>query len=587
MHLSSTFAGPISLLGLHYHPASHRIAACSVRCYHTAKSTFREWTEHVPVGGSGNITLRFAHLFLLNTFVYLHKLRFLSSSSIRIVEPIEPAAKSPSRVLLYLPPGPPFKPVPPNDALPPVLTSHRHGRDVARTLASASLATIVTINYRLGQVRHKDGKSATFKFPTPIHDTLAGFDWVYQNLNPTHVGVFGRHIGGSLALMLALTEPQSVAAVVAESPICDWVGLEDYCKVETKKDGERQKMNTTAVSEMSASDESEHKLHHRRKRSKLVPEDLPPLITARKRLFHSPQNYFDPFASPALFLRTTGKYCPSKFPAVFTGPKYPVPVIVPAKERNPWLLAASMLKEEKLDAELDDATKHLVRRRRVLSRWPPVGLDYGTHAFSGSSYKGYTRDPIALPNVKIFLKSSVPPEDARLAGQPSHVEEVDALNSQLENIKMTSEEQEIYPQFGKSQPTSERKTRQITPRGSLPDTSKSREETVLATQGAEMVELLRSACFWGQSKGTAESRVTLVRVASENVLLSTEALNHNRRKDVEEKEGGKDSHAHQDEHSRGALNPCEGLPIVTVEEQAGAWFQDLFAQKYQKQGELN
>lgn len=480
-------------------------------------------------------------------------------------------------MLLYLPPGPRFEPVPPNDTLHPILSGHQHDTDVAKVLASASLTTTVTVNYRLGHTPYKDGRSTASKFPTPVHDTLAGFDWIYQNLNPTHVCVFGRHIGGSLALMLTLTEPHSIAAVAAENPICDWVGLDDYCKLESKKDDSLQRFKSSAVHEMDSRDGSEPKSRNRRrKHPKLVPEDLAPLINARNKIFHSPQNYFDPFASPALFLRTTGKYCPSRFPAVFTGPGYPVPVIVPAEERNPWTLAALTLEEEELEAELADSAKHLVRRRKVLSRWPPVGLDYVTHGFPKSGYKGDTMNTTILPNVRIFVYSSLPPNHASPEDEPSEAGAVDTLSSQLESTKLTPEKQNSHSHAGGIQPTSERKTRRVTPRGSLPDLSKFEEETVLATQGTEMVHLMHNACFWGRSKGLGENRVKLVRVPYERTLPVPDYMDSDGDGNVVstklEEDGQTDDHV----HIEGGKNGVEDKP-VSVGEQAGAWFLDIFS----------
>ena len=39
---------------------------------------------------------------------------------------------------------------------------------------------------------------------------------------------------------------------------------------------------------------------------------------------------------------------------------------------------------------------------------------------------------------------------------------------------------------------------------------------MLSVQGTELVELMRRACFYGQEKGLAESRVTLGNLAVDN-----------------------------------------------------------------------
>lgn len=154
--------------------------------------------------------------------------------------------------------------------------------------------TVVQINYRLGS-RHP--------YPTPIHDVLAGYDWVHEYLlpkrsitragRPEHVGricVVGELVGGSLATMLALTEcrkgePGIVAAAV-NNPMVDWVAPEDDLDVTAPKSSLAKFGQNYAGLETSD------------------------LLRAKGNYFPKPETYFDPFASPMLFFRTPGAEIP-------------------------------------------------------------------------------------------------------------------------------------------------------------------------------------------------------------------------------------------------------------------------------------
>lgn len=147
---------------------------------------------------------------------------------------------------------------------------------------------IVCINYRFSQ-QHQ--------YPTPVHDTLTGWQWILSNILPKraisrpgraeHVGrltVCGELIGGGLASMLALTEcrigePGVIAAAV-NSPLVDWVsvGEQSPASVRSFQPGKR------AVGQ---------------------------LLDLRRTLFCKPDRYFEPFASPLLLFRTSGVPLPS------------------------------------------------------------------------------------------------------------------------------------------------------------------------------------------------------------------------------------------------------------------------------------
>ncbi|KAJ5387740.1 hypothetical protein N7509_010281 [Penicillium cosmopolitanum] len=414
-------------------------------------ASYADETVSLPVGNNGLINLRITRPSLLG--------QDTTAGSNNIG----------ANVILYLPPGPLFRAGGEHSA-PDSERAAQNRENKARitkeispqhVLASVTAATVVTVEYRLGNIGEEDARgsmaspkspppgspnlvstgemgSSFYQYPTPFHDAITGFDWIQDNLRPTQLGVFGSHIGGSLALMLALTEAEKVNAVAAAAPICDWPGLDEYCLGNAETiDGPRKSS--------------------KKKASKAVaPPDLVPLLDARKQLFSSFERCFDAFASPILFLRSAGRDVPKAFPQYLTGPEYPIPVLqetrVATMERygaadtSIWERNIYPTDEESNEIELP------TRRRKALSRWPPYGLDYGS---SGNTWSqpghGVRRLEVTLPWVRVY------------SGNKRYL---------LHN----SEE-------------------------SAP--------TVLAQQSEEMVSVLRRACFFGREKGYGERRVTL------------------------------------------------------------------------------
>ncbi|KAI9726754.1 MAG: hypothetical protein M1828_000610 [Chrysothrix sp. TS-e1954] len=250
----------------------------------------------------------------------------------------------------------------------------------ASTLAISSSAPVVKVNYRASRKE---------SFPTPIHDVLAAYDWAIKHLTlrpvtseasrerphaldrnrdsplpATEVGVLGRGIGGSLGLMLALTECKvheraRVAAVHVEDPICDWSDL-DHLKPGTatatpastvkrrsrnNKGDARASAPTTLLSHIAGSSDASF---NRRT-----------LLNLRASLFPtmSPWKYFDPFASPLLFLRTPAKDVPSPRSL--------------GDEFTRLMLADTEAPDG--SKEKEDRGKGRQRRRKVPLKWPPPG----------------------------------------------------------------------------------------------------------------------------------------------------------------------------------------------------------------------
>ncbi|KAL8998365.1 MAG: hypothetical protein Q9169_002578 [Polycauliona sp. 2 TL-2023] len=172
------------------------------------------------------------------------------------------------------------------------------------TLALSAHATVVEIGYRL---------SRKTPYPKPIHDVIAGYDWIRKHLYPSanqpdnktyskyhHVspkkrlGACGELAGGSLAAMLALTEcnPNSITAAALGNPIVDW---------------------SSPLQLPASSENDSNSLNHSIK-------------TLHTTSFAKPEHRYDPFASPLLFFRTPAYELPTpslygtSFPPTPSGP---------------------------------------------------------------------------------------------------------------------------------------------------------------------------------------------------------------------------------------------------------------------------
>ena len=200
------------------------------------------------------------------------------------------------------------------------------------------------MNYRLSA----DGQH---QFPKPIHDVLAGYDWVLRHLahdastqddawpagEPQRIGVYGELVGGGLAAMLALTESHTgrsgIGAAAVTNPVVDWTFPDTLSDLELERD------------------EVEHVTHDmtrkRKQRSKASiidswtvfgregPISADYLLSLRQRIFSKPEYYFDPFASPLLFFRTAGIDVPTEdTPPPASDPSTPVLEEEPATRRR-------------------------------------------------------------------------------------------------------------------------------------------------------------------------------------------------------------------------------------------------------------
>ncbi|KAL2821156.1 hypothetical protein BJX63DRAFT_418182 [Aspergillus granulosus] len=420
----------------------------------------------------------------------------LMSMQFDVVHP-KPAPSGPGNVIIRLPSGPLFQSpfsqgtgITSPESNEDTAVSIFHVTDdtvSALALADMTSSTVVSINYRLGELTvpadspcsESDNndtqlKKFNYRYPTPVHDTLTGFDWVLETLQPDRVGVMGSHIGGSLALMLALTEPRHVHAVAALEPVCDWTSLDEFC--------------TSSSFSFTTNTNTRRKPHR-------APRDLIPLLEARERFFATPERYFDSFASPILFLRSVGKDIPKAWPRYLTGPEYPIPLLTKGSEEsldgdvklwNAYLPEngghESTEASSNSDASVNEQDQPPIRRRKALSRWPPYGLDYGTSGPRQAwSRKPVKRLTITLPWVRVFTQQGL---------------YSDANTAVVEDIDGPSQADGSAAQKSPSR------------------RRRNQNATVLTRQANEMVDVMRRACFFGRESGFANERVTLCTLGS-------------------------------------------------------------------------
>jgi pimeloyl-ACP methyl ester carboxylesterase len=429
-----------------------------------------------------------------------------------VLRPATETAKTNSNVILYLPRGPIFHDESVSDIgdssktvdyLPADYDNDNGSRrsfggalsTAQEVMAAVTEASIVTLNYRAGYAYAGAGTAADrpgdedkgknrmlYRYPTPVHDTVAGLDWILQTLHPEQLFVFGSNIGGSLATTLALTESEHIRAIAAHEPVCDWTSLDDYCTIQQPVETRDSVYEKQDSEETSADDiEQQQKSHEQpakakssRQRKKMAPSDLVPLLKTREYLFDSPSKYFDSFASPMLFLRSAGKDVPKMFPKYLTGPECPTPVLKTplTDEELTDLWDIHMQSEDGIASSTESSgqaeePERPSRRRKALSRWPPYGLDHGNANSRG--FARATRLQITLPYVKFF---------ARLGSTPDPAWNSDAVTD-IETAR---------------------------PRKSAANSS---TNSVLGMQAKDMVSVMRRACFWDKEAGDGEERVTL------------------------------------------------------------------------------
>ena len=320
--------------------------------------------------------------------------------------------------------------------------------------------SLVSINYRLGA----DAQTEPTTFPIAIHDVAKAFAYLTSSTSPFNEGqndppkicLLGSHIGGALATMLALTEPNDIHGMAVIEPMVDWVGLDEIVEqLRLGEDGPRKRQRHKSSMRFGANDQS-------------VAAAAESLIKLRAQLFPTPSSYFDPFASPLLFLRAPGRDTPlghtvgdqlvkdmgldetdggygrDNLPGSYDDERQLGGRSTPTSSSESQATASgdsnAIFVSDIMPsvATLPQAPR---RRRKVLQRWPSVGRPEST----------------LLPHVKVF---------------------VEVMHDQLDNDPQT-----VDVRLGHA--------------------------ALMRAQGSELVELMRRACFFGREKGFAEERVQL------------------------------------------------------------------------------
>lgn len=233
----------------------------------------------------------------------------------------------------------------------PILANPEHDALNITTLRSALPCTVVQVNYRW---------SREHRFPTPLHDAILGYDWVKENLlakraisrpgRSEHVGrvaIAGEVLGGTLSTALALSEcrigePGIVAAAI-NNPITDWPGLDDDEGNSSGESGGASHLNVESLA-----------MH-------------------RKALFHRPDSYFDPFASPILFFRSAGVEASEPMPEA---PQSDMELLAMLERedffRSQLALSAIPLSPDRQTATSMDSPKIVTKKRKTSRRFPSV-----------------------------------------------------------------------------------------------------------------------------------------------------------------------------------------------------------------------
>lgn len=383
-----------------------------------------------------------------------------------VVSPSLPVAghNGPRNLLVHLPPRPSLNSTS-LDVLPQL-----HGQ----LLPNISL---VTINYRLGLGSDTSTDEKT-SFPTPVHDVSTALGYLTSSTSPFNEGhdeppricLLGSHIGGALATMLALTEPNDIHALAVLEPMVDWVSLDEIVERLHSARSIPRKRQKQKVTRLGVDDAS----------VLAAAEDL---IKLRAKLFPTPSSYFDPFASPLLFLRAPGRDTPlgqtvgnqlvnemglndgfgdsddlgpydddwhqggPSRSTLNTSLSSPAPTGSELRSSSEMKVTSdgeATLVSDIISPPTSATPQSQTRRRKVLQRWPPVGRP----------------ESVMLPYVKVFVQAASNPAD--IPGS-----EAEAVDMNLGHAAL------------------------------------------LRAQGTELVELMRRACFFGREKSFAEERVQL------------------------------------------------------------------------------
>lgn len=164
------------------------------------------------------------------------------------------------------------------------------------------------------------GPKTPLYWPTPVHDVAFGYKWILDNLAPPDLArrdiyVCGSYLGATLAASLALTEthphePMAVRGLVTYNGMYDWTTLLPDHPIHNTKPGGSTSNKSGSLGALL------HSINRDLAEPEKEEEDPTPFALLRQQaqvLFHSPDNLFDPFASPALFFHTPALHIPPTF----------------------------------------------------------------------------------------------------------------------------------------------------------------------------------------------------------------------------------------------------------------------------------
>lgn len=526
--------------------------AVSLTKRHISSTTHTDETISIPVGGDGSVILN-------------------------ISRPTRPAKNN--NVLVYLPPG-------------PFPRSSRRDTEVLNARALRDVfpdTTIVDLRYRVslrnGQINTRPYKhtrsidadpqeftwtasiaTEDHRFPTPIHDVFTAWTYITESLKlynhdivdgkkiyyRPRIYLLGSHIGGSLALTLALTDPNAIRAVAVIDAVGDWTGLDEIAATTVTADGEEE----GGKRDNKRGRKKEKKKISERERLALAAREF---LRLRGHLFRSHSGYFDAFASPVLFLRAPGRDTPV--------------------ERGGIGLAGAIVEEsavvmrygeevDEVGIVVDDKAGHAGQAFGPYDDdWHVGGYDAvhcglgkdgkveliegldlrrdngadGTESRSDSSILGEldsssaretsSTGPTATqqnlvdapgtpPGSASSLPSSSPPTAAAATADPPSSPR---RRKVLRRWPPTAQPEDVMLPYinlftttnSQSPSSSTSETSILADHTQAHDTSKvdTVDTTPLTTlQSQELQDLLRKACFWGREKSLAEERVVLTRL---------------------------------------------------------------------------
>lgn len=155
------------------------------------------------------------------------------------------------------------------------------------------------------------------RWPSPIHDALAGYDHLVRTFSPPPSGanghshhqrrdiyVVGSHLGGGLAAALALTEshanePVAVRGLLSLNGVYNWTTFLPDHPINASRAALHDEALASGLTSSTLTEDDG--------------QDLGAMRVILRKLFAQPADLFDPFASPVLFFHSAGIMVPPDF----------------------------------------------------------------------------------------------------------------------------------------------------------------------------------------------------------------------------------------------------------------------------------